>query len=159
MENLYFAYGSNLRSGQMTRLCPGHEFLGIARLDDHRLAFTLPDKEWRGGVADVIVSAGDAVWGALYRLPQSAWPALDDYEVFHPEGPEERNDYVRRLVTVVTGEEPRALEAWCYFVRAPLGHVAPSALYRAALIEGALERGLPAAYLEEMRRAFEGGEK
>jgi gamma-glutamylcyclotransferase len=156
MGNHYFAYGSNLRSAQMARLCPGHEFLGPARLDGYRLAFTLPDEEWQGGVADVVSSPGGAVWGALYRLPESDWPALDAYEVFDPAGPEGANEYVRRLVTVMTEKENREVEAWCYFVRAPQGHVAPSEVYRAALIEGAIERGLAADYVIDMRRAFEG---
>jgi hypothetical protein len=63
MEHFYFAYGSNLRSVQMVRLCPGHAFFGPARLDGYRLAFTLPDEEWEGGVADVVRSPRDAVWG------------------------------------------------------------------------------------------------
>jgi hypothetical protein len=62
-STIYFAYGSNLRSVQMVRLCPGHAFLGPARLDGYRLAFTLPDEEWEGGVADVVRSPRDAVWG------------------------------------------------------------------------------------------------
>lgn len=156
MPVLYFAYGSNLRSAQMQRLCPGHEFLGPARLADHRLAFTLPDDEWQGGVADVLPSAGDEVWGALYRLEAHHLTALDAYEVFTPDGSGEANDYVRRVVTVTREGAPREVEAWCYFVRTPHGPVAPSERYRAALVEGARERGLPGDYINEMRRAFDG---
>ncbi len=156
MEHLYFAYGSNLRASQMQRLCPGHDFVAAARLDNHRLAFTLPDTEWRGGVADVIVSAGDTVWGALYRLRETDLPPLDAYEGYDPAGPEEANEYVRRLVTVSVGGEPREAQAWCYFVRAPQGYVAPSEQYRAALVEGAAERGLPQDYIKTMQRAFAG---
>lgn len=157
MGTFYFAYGSNLHAAQMARLCPGHKFVGPARLPDHRLAFTLPDEEWQGGVADMQPSSGDEVWGALYRLEAHHLAALDTYEVFAPDGPGEANDYVRRLVKVNHSGAMR--EAWCYFVRAPHGHVAPSERYRAALIEGAIERGLPAEYVGEMRQAFEGGRK
>jgi gamma-glutamylcyclotransferase (GGCT)/AIG2-like uncharacterized protein YtfP len=155
VSGLYFAYGSNLRAVQMKRLCPGHEYLGPARLDHHRLAFTLPDQEWQGGVADAIPSPGDEIWGALYRLPEADLALLDAYEGFDPVGPGETDDYVRRAVTVTREGGPHGVEAWCYFVRAPQGHVAPSELYRAALIEGAVERGLPADYVTAMRRAFE----
>ena len=92
MEHFYFAYGSNLRSVQMVRLCPGHVFLGPARLDGYRLAFTLPDEEWQGGVADVVLSPGDEVWGALYRLRDTDLVALDAYEVFSPAEPEETSE-------------------------------------------------------------------
>ena len=159
MEHFYFAYGSNLRSVQMVRLCPGHVFLGPARLDGYRLAFTLPDEEWQGGVADVIPSPGNAVWGALYLLRDTDLMALDAYEVFSPAGPEEANEYVRRLVKVTMVKAGREVEAWCYFVSAPRGPVAPSERYREALIEGAIERGLPSDYVAEMRRAFESAVK
>jgi len=156
MKHLYFAYGSNLLSAQMARLCPGHVFLGPARLEGHRLAFTLPDAEWRGGVADIIPSPEDEVWGALYRLGQTDLLLLDAYEGFDPQGPEGGNDYMRRKVHVALTPDKTQVEAWTYSVREPQGHVAPSALYRDALIEGAIERGLPAVYLETMRRAFVG---
>ncbi len=156
VSGLYFAYGSNLRAVQMRRLCPGHEFLGPARLAGHRLAFTLPDREWQGGVADAIPSLRDEIWGALYRLPEADLVPLDAYEGFDPDGPVEDNDYVRRSVAVIRQGEQEGVEAWCYFVRAPRGHVAPSELYRAALLEGAIERGLPADYVINLRRAFDG---
>jgi gamma-glutamylcyclotransferase (GGCT)/AIG2-like uncharacterized protein YtfP len=156
MKQSYFAYGSNLRSVQMARLCPGYVFLGPARLDGYDLAFTLPDEEWQGGVADVVLSPGSAVWGALYRLQDADLVALDAYEGFDPTGPKEANDYVRRLVKVTAEKEGREVEAWCYFVRAMRGHVAPSERYRNALIEGAIERALPEDYVRDIRQAFEG---
>jgi len=159
VSGLYFAYGSNLRAAQMRRLCPGHQYLGRARLDGYRLAFTLPDEEWQGGVADVIISSGDTVWGALYRLREADLVALDAYEGFDPAGPSEANEYVRRRIMVSAESEHRDVEAWCYFVRAPRGYVAPSERYCDALIEGARERGLPADYVAEMRRAFAGEAK
>jgi hypothetical protein len=88
-------------------------------------------------------------------LSEADLVALDAYESFHPAGPQDANEYVRRLVTVTEASEHRDVEAWCYFVRAPRGHVAPSKRYRNALLEGARERGLPADYVAEMRRAFE----
>lgn len=153
---LYFAYGSNLRAAHMERLCPGHGFVGIARLPDHRLAFTLPDDEWRGGVADVLPSPGSEVWGALYRLKAAHFPALDTYEGFDPHGPDDANAYVRRTVRIETAPGSALDGVWCYFVRRPRGHVTPSELYRRALLDGADERALPAHYKESMHRAFDG---
>ena len=37
----YFAYASNMAPEAITRLCPRHQYLGAARLADHRLAFTV----------------------------------------------------------------------------------------------------------------------
>ncbi len=153
---LYFAYGSNLRSVQMNRLCPGCRFLRPARLAGHRLAFTLPDEEWQGGVADVIPAPGHDVWGALYEINAPHLASLDDYEVCYPDADPELSAYVRRTVDVIDADGRLVPEVWGYFVRQPCGHVPPSDLYRNALIEGARERGLPTNYVEIMRTAFEG---
>lgn len=151
----YFAYGSNLRSAQMDRLCPGNRFLGPARLAGYRLAFTLPDEEWQGGVADIVPDRGGEVWGALYALAPGHLAALDQYEICHPGDDPERSAYVRRTIAVQGSDGLLGSNVWCYFVRRPQGHVPPSTRYRRALLEGARERGLPPAYLAVMRAAFE----
>lgn len=156
MDILYFAYGSNLRRAQMDRLCPGNHFVGPARLAGHRLAFTLPDDEWEGGVADVLPTEGGAVWGALYRLSRDGLAALDAYELHDPGAPGEHDAYVRRKVEVQTVDGRIWPRVECYFVRRPRGHVPPSGRYRAALLEGAHERGLPEAYVKAMHRRFTG---
>lgn len=154
----YFAYGSNLRSSQMRRLCPDHVFIAPARLAGHRLAFTLPDEEWAGGVADLIHSSYREVWGALYRISMEDLASLDAYEGFDPEGIPERNAYDRRRIDVTTAKGILHRDVWCYFVQNPCGHVAPSETYRAALLEGAAERGLPPLHLNALRTAFEESE-
>lgn len=156
---LYFAYGSNLRAAQMERLCPGCRFRHPACLDEHRLAFTLPDEEWQGGVADVISAPAHQVWGALYEIASEHLASLDAYEVCHPQGHPAKNAYLRRAITVAAPDGRSIPEVWCYFVRQPRGHVPPSDLYQAALLEGARERGLPHAYLDVMRAAFDGPTK
>jgi gamma-glutamylcyclotransferase (GGCT)/AIG2-like uncharacterized protein YtfP len=147
---LYFAYGSNLRSSQMMRLCPEHEFLAPARLDGYRLAFTLADHEWQGGVADVVPAPGEHVWGALYDISSNDLARLDDYEGFAADSPGCDHDYIRRTVSVImAGQEIRS-DAWCYFVHQPRDQVAPSARYAEALVEGARERDLPSAYCRKL---------
>jgi len=148
---LYFAYGSNLRAAQMQRLCPGHQFLAPARLAHHRLAFTLPDEEWQGGVADVLPAPGEYVWGALYDITPSDLAALDAYEGCDPRGNPAQNAYLRRTVTVTTHDNCAHSQVWCYFVRQPHGHIPPSDLYRCALLEGAHERNLPLPYVETLQ--------
>lgn len=156
MEILYFAYGSNLRRAQMDRLCPGHHFIGPAQLAGHRLAFTLPDDEWEGGVADVQPAKGETVWGALYRVSRDGLAALDEYELHDPSGPREHDAYVRRKVEVQTMDGRMWPGVECYFVSRPAGHVPPSARYRATLLDGARESGFPEAYVKAMHRIFTG---
>ncbi len=151
MDFLYFAYGSNLRSAQMERLCPGHQFLGTVRLDGHRLAFTCGDEEWGGGVADAPRAAGCEVWGALYRIEAAGLAALDDYEGYAPGGSPGAHIYVRRTVEVQSADGRTWSGVECYFVNKPRRHVPPSDRYRKALRDGAVERGLPASYVAGLR--------
>lgn len=132
------------------RLCPEHEFLAPARLDGYRLAFTLADHEWQGGVADVVSTPGEHVWGALYDISSNSLARLDDYEGFDPNNPEGAHDYIRRTVSVITTGQEIHSDVWCYFVHQPRDHVAPSARYAEALVEGARERNLPSAYCRKL---------
>jgi gamma-glutamylcyclotransferase (GGCT)/AIG2-like uncharacterized protein YtfP len=147
---LYFAYGSNLRAAQMDRLCPGHQFLAAARLDGYRLAFTLPDLEWQGGVADLLAAPRHCVWGALYRIDATHLAALDAYEGFDPSHRAAENAYLRRTIEVTGTDGTVHSNVWCYFVQQPHGHIPPSALYGHALLAGARERHLPPNYIKTL---------
>ena len=67
---LYFAYGSNMDWDQMRTRCPSAAFVGIARLPDHRLAFTRFSKTRKCGVADVVPAKGQSVWGAVFSIDE-----------------------------------------------------------------------------------------
>ncbi|MDX1510610.1 MAG: gamma-glutamylcyclotransferase family protein [Nitriliruptorales bacterium] len=141
----YFAYGSNLSAEQMRRRCPAAVALGVARLADHRLAFTRWSPVWRGGVADVVPSAGAAVWGLLWQLTDEDLQALDGHEG-HPV------NYRRSLHTVeATGLGPH--DAWVYEVVDKRSFVPPASAYLEILLESAALLGLPAAHLAEVRTA------
>jgi gamma-glutamylcyclotransferase (GGCT)/AIG2-like uncharacterized protein YtfP len=145
---MYFAYGRNMGSAAMELACPGHRFLGTAELRGHRLAFTRRSVRTGTGVADIVAGAGESVWGALYELDAARLAALDEKEGAGWA-------YERRAVRVLPagsgGERSaaeREVEAFAYAVIARDGeHVAPSPEYVEALLDGARERGLPAAYV------------
>lgn len=137
----YFAYGRNMGSGAMELACPGHRYLGVAELRDHRLAFTRRSLRTGTGVADVLAAPGASVWGALYELGEQQIAALDE---------KEGNGwaYERRAVRVIAAETSGELEAFAYAVIAPdAAHVQPSREYLQALLDGARERGLPDEYV------------
>src|SRR5476651_1061518 len=71
---LYFAYRANLRRDAFRQLCPGADWLGVARLEGHR-----PVIAWHG-YASVQPDAASAVWGALWLVPAVRLPALDSFE-------------------------------------------------------------------------------
>ena len=62
MTITYFAYASNMAPEVITRLCPRARYLGVARLTDHRLAFTRRSVRTGTGVADIVPAPGKTVW-------------------------------------------------------------------------------------------------
>ena len=76
---LYFAYGSNLRSTRMLDRVPSATSLGAARLAGHGFRM---NKRGRDGSAkaNLIVSASEHVWGVIYRIEPVDWPVLDRFE-------------------------------------------------------------------------------
>lgn len=67
LEELYFAYGSNLNLGQMAVRCPQAGVVGKAVLEGYELAF-------RRGVLTILPKEGGRVNGLLWRV--NAWDEL-----------------------------------------------------------------------------------
>ncbi len=138
----YFAYASNMSSEELGAWCPGAEFVAVAELPEHRLDFTRYSEKRRGGVADVVPSRGDRVWGALYELPDEELTALDRKE-------SAPNVYRHEYVEVVTPAGGR-VRAMTYMVIEKVPTEAPSRAYLDLILEGARERGLPSDYVDSL---------
>ena len=70
---LYFAYGSNLNTIQMKRVCPNLVPVVKAKLKNFKLVFN-------NSVADIVESPEDIVYGAIYDISESDTKNLDRYE-------------------------------------------------------------------------------
>jgi gamma-glutamylcyclotransferase len=138
----YFAYGSNLASAEIEAACPGHRFVGPARLAGRRLEFRRRSRRWGGGAADIAAASGESVWGALYELPDGALDALDARE---------GAGFAYRRIEVEVDHDGRRLPAVAYEVadKEP-EELAPTGAYAELLIWGARERGLPEAYVSAL---------
>ena len=103
MEELYFAYGSNLNLGQMAVRCPQAEVTGKAVLEGYELAF-------RRGVLTILPKEGGRVNGLLWRV--NAWDelTLDRYEGYP-------HLYTKELLSVRTDSGPQTVVA--YVMTAP----------------------------------------
>ena len=148
---LYFAYGSNMYLRQIRNRCPSACFVCIAMLNYHLLAFTRMSPRWGGGVADVIPSDGNQVWGVVYEIRESEITSLDRSEGYRPGRPLEENDYVREERTVYTNghvDQPQVVSLYCANrqVNPPL----PSEKYKRQIIDGARYWSLPAAYIDQL---------
>jgi len=158
---LYFAYGSNLEPNQMLARCPQHRVVGLAVLRDHRIAFPLYSQRWGGGVASVVTTHGESVWGVLHDLTESDLAALDGYEGFR--GPaDQHNVYDRDHVTVELirpddGSVPRRVLAWTYLAR-PSNPSPPSRRYLDAILAGARHHRLPEDYVAALSVVPVGGD-
>ena len=134
----YFAYGSNMDTGQMAHRCPGSERVGIAELREHRVLMNA------NGVGTVIPAEGRSVFGFLWRLTEEDVEALDAYEGVAS------GDYRREYLTVVTdGDQIQAL----VYVATNVTPGKPRPDYLEGVLKAANDVGLPAAYLAELSNA------
>ena len=76
----YFAYGSNMDAAQMLTRCPSAMMIGPVMLPDHRLVFNRSGTYRPGGVANVEPSAGERVYGILWKMATADFSRLDDTE-------------------------------------------------------------------------------
>jgi gamma-glutamylcyclotransferase (GGCT)/AIG2-like uncharacterized protein YtfP len=144
---LYFAYGSNLSSERIRQpdRAPSARVLGTASLARHVLAW---HKRGADGSGKCTVcrteSRSDGVWGVLWEIDAEDVPRLDAVE-----GP----GYERVEVEVLTANQK--MRAFTYLARPSHVDAAlrPADWYRALVVAGAREHGLPASWI----RALEGG--
>jgi gamma-glutamylcyclotransferase len=140
----YFAYASNMAPRVIERLCPRHRYLGVARLSDHRLAFTRRSLKTGTGVADIVQETGGTVWGVLYEICDDEVAALDRKEGYDWA-------YTRIVLPVWLESNGSEQMAITYTVRSKEpGEVLPSRQYLGQVIAAARARGLPGAYVEHL---------
>ena len=151
---LYFGYGSNLDVDQLRRDCPSAQLVSIARLPDHRFAFSIESKNtWHGGVGDLQPEPGDEIWGALWLIAAEDGRALDDHMGLFRDPPAYRRVAVQ--VTTPAGDEVRCRS---YAVAAPnLEGYLPSPAYRDTVVRGARRIGLPEAYIARLEAIPDNG--
>lgn len=147
-SGLYFAYGSNLDTNRMQERCPGCKVVGIATLQDHRIAFAGHSKLWGGPVATIVRCAGASVPGVLYLLPGAQLDRLDQFEGSH----------YRRSELAVSDALGRSVRAHVYLRSADHGARPPAGYL--GLIEAAYCRlgfNLEILRLVAVARATEAG--
>lgn len=144
----YFAYGSNMSDEQIAVRCPSHRFVCVARLPGYRLAFTRRSAKRGCGVADVVATADETVWGVVFEMSDADLAALDKHEGVNMKPPA----YVRKNVQVVA-TDGQLMDAITYevFTKAENEH-APNAEYLGLITAGARKWGLPQEYQNALGR-------
>jgi gamma-glutamylcyclotransferase len=144
----YFAYGSNMNKKQITERCTAPKAIGIACLADSKLEFFGHSAEWDGGQESVIPSKGENVWGVIYELSQTDKDRLDSLQDIRMDGTGAYFHYPARLI------DQAGVGRAVLFYRRNFCDVPqkPSREYLEFIIQGAVENGLPAEYIEKLRR-------
>ena len=115
-----------------------------AYLPNYELRF---NKKIRGGTAGANIqpAPGKTVYGVLYKIEENAFRSLDRYEGV-PE-------HYRRIEVQVTPEGGQPVPAQIYIASKVEKGLRPSPHYLQAILEGAGEHSLPAAYIGEIKTA------
>jgi gamma-glutamylcyclotransferase (GGCT)/AIG2-like uncharacterized protein YtfP len=151
---LYFAYGSNMNIDQMRERCGNRTLQAecVAKLEDHRLAFTRWSPRRKCGCADAVADAGSEVWGVVFRLSEAEQRELDKSEGYDPKGPREKNAYVREeRIVYRDGDKNQPLPVKIYFV-VEKGTYLPNTEYKNLILQGARYHNLPLWYICQLEK-------
>jgi gamma-glutamylcyclotransferase (GGCT)/AIG2-like uncharacterized protein YtfP len=132
----YFAYGSNMDSSRMARMCRSARVSGIGTLLDYRFIIN------QGGFATVVPAAGTRVYGVLWALSEGDLLHLDEYEDV-ASGLYSR---VSVKVTLMRGAVSNAL----IYVAANDKPGSPGSHYLEGIVATATRHGFPEPYIQEL---------
>lgn len=137
---LAFAYGSNMPTARLLERCPSAEPIGVAELKGFELRWHKRSKDGSGKCDIVSSSSPEArVLGVLYQVSADEQPALARAE---------GKGYAEIEVEVVHAHS--LLKAKAYQATDLQEDLVPYTWYRALVVAGAREHGLPASYIAEL---------
>ncbi|MGV6826937.1 MAG: gamma-glutamylcyclotransferase family protein [bacterium] len=138
----YFAYGSNMSVPRLLARVPSASVVTVAELSGHRLCF---HKQGRDGSAkcDAYETklADHKVVGIVFEICEKEKPGLDKCEGL---GKGYEQKYVE--LTTTDGEH---ITAMTYYATRIDSELRPYHWYKAHVLAGAREHGLPAKYIEK----------
>ena len=100
----FFLYADNLNPTQLKQRAPEHKFLFKAYLEDHTVGLPRFSSQWRCGLASIIPSQGERVWGVVFEITDEDLKLLDAFGGEVPEGA-----YRHLEINVVTEEDQKEL--------------------------------------------------
>jgi len=144
----YFAYGSNMLTRRLTAAdrAPSARPIGIGYVEGRRLTFDKLSQDGSGKCdAEATGNPTDRVYGVIYEIGLTDKAALDEAESLG-------RGYTDETVDVVTGAGQVQLHTYIAIKKEP--SLRPYHWYKAIVVAGAVEHGLPYAYVERLK-AFE----
>lgn len=149
----YFAYGSNMNEEDLSKWCREHGYspikpqeVKVAVLKDFKLVFNYYSKVRGCGVASVVPSRGDEVWGLLLKISSEDYQKIKEkegccrvYKEVDVDVVTDGGDVIRAK-TFMVAKELQSKE-----------HQPPSAYYLSLLIEAAKKHSFPREYVERLK--------
>ena len=126
LNNYYLAYGANTNFSDMSRRCPGAQYLGQVSVADHELVFCTH--------ADVRYQPGASTICALWRIEPNHLASLDKFEGYP-------SYYNRKLLPVI--HQQHSLNAWIYHMTGSPSLASPTQDYWDICQQGYLDCDLP----------------
>ena len=135
----YFAYGSNMLTARLRERVPSATPIGIGQLPGHALRWDKRSARDASGKCDAEATGGqdDVVWGVVFELDPNDKAALDQAEGLGA-------GYLEKNVNVLTDAGP--VRAVTYYATDKDPSLRPYHWYKALVIAGAREHGLPIGY-------------
>jgi hypothetical protein len=147
---LYFAYGSNMLTARLHKRCPSARSLGKAVAPGFILRFWKRSKD--GSAKATLVKTDEAekrAYGVLFEIAQSERTRLDKSE---GAGQGYNRDDAFPVLRVAGGKRA-IVSTYQATPRACDKNLVPYDWYRDLILAGALQHGLPDAYVAELRKA------
>jgi len=135
----YFAYGSNMLTDRLRERVPSAKAIGVGQLLGHALRWDKRSGRDGSGKCDAEATSlkDDVVWGVLFELDAQEKPSLDKAEGVG-------DGYLEKTVNVLTESGPVTAVTYCATDKDPT--LRPYHWYKALVIAGAREHGLPPSY-------------
>jgi hypothetical protein len=142
VAHLNFAYGSNMLSARLRQRVPGAQLVGTATLRGHALRWHKVAKDGSGKCDIVLAEPGSVVHGVLYEIPAYEKQHLDRAQGLGF-GYAEKDILGEYRTSMIT--------ATAYVATHIDDSLLPFTWYRALVIAGAVEHGLPIEYVDGLR--------
>ena len=150
---LYFAYSTVLDRAAFLEWRDQHSYGffdlpegTLAEAVDLDLVYDFPSRWWGGRVAGLTDSSGKSVFGRVFEISAKDWPIIQ-----HKEGAV-TGMCIEREVRVRVGDEVLTATAFTTQPRRATSEGPVSPRFIQALVRGAESAGLPAAYIERLKR-------
>ena len=137
----FFLYGDHLNPTQLKRRAPEHRFLMLATLPEHTIKFCRWSSQWRCGLASVLSSPGEQVWGGVFEVTDEDLKLMDRFE---DDVPPSAFRHVQVTVLTETGDKIPVTT----YAATPIGKFKPKAHYLDWVMKGLKHWKLPEEAIE-----------